>query len=242
MDTNQTRRIAVIDLGSNTTRLIIMETRLGFSYRLVDEVREMTRLRQGLTSQGLSKKVIARGLSTLRLYIDFCKQTKVDQVLATATSAVRDAANGPAFLKKIKKELGLSIQLLDSDKEAYYDTLGALNEVELQQGVVLDIGGGSIQLSQVKNRSFTKGASLPLGALALTDLFITSDPLSSKDFEKINQEITRQLDTINWLSEKKGEPLVGLGGTIRNLALIEATRQKYPFTRSMDLSLSEVQL
>jgi exopolyphosphatase/guanosine-5'-triphosphate,3'-diphosphate pyrophosphatase len=228
MDNNQTRRIAVIDLGSNTTRLIIMETRLGFSYRLVDEVREVTRLRKGLTSQGLSKKAIARGLSTLRLYMDFCKQTRVDQILATATSAVRDAANGPAFLKKIKGELGLSIQVLDGKKEAYYDTLGALNEVELQQGVVLDIGGGSIQLSQVKNRNFIKGTSLPLGALALTELFIRSDPLSNKDFEKINQEITKQLDTIKWLSEKKGEPLIGLGGTIRNLALIEATRQRYP--------------
>jgi len=99
---NPTQRIAIIDLGSNTNRLIIMETRLGFSYRLVDEVREVVRLRKGMTEAGLSDEAIARGLSTLRLYKDFCEQTNVSQILAVATSAVREAANGPAFLDRIK--------------------------------------------------------------------------------------------------------------------------------------------
>ena len=121
---NQTQRIAIIDLGSNTNRLIIMETRLGFSYRLVDEVREVVRLRQGMTEIGLSEEAIVRGLSTLRLYKDFCEQTNVSQILAVATSAVREAANGPVFLDRIRDEIGISIQLLDGEKEAYYDTLG----------------------------------------------------------------------------------------------------------------------
>jgi exopolyphosphatase/guanosine-5'-triphosphate,3'-diphosphate pyrophosphatase len=228
MDENQTKRIAVIDLGSNTNRLIIMETRLGFSYRLADEVREVVRLREGMTSRGLSDAAIGRGLSTLRLYMNFCIQTNVDQILATATSAVRDAANGQDFLKRVKRELGLSVQLLDGEKEAYYDTLGALNEVELQGGVVLDIGGGSIQLSDVQNREFVRGASLPLGTLTLTERFISHDPISIKEYEKINCEISRQLDSISWLPDKVEQPLVGLGGTIRNLALIEANRQNYP--------------
>jgi len=228
MENNQAQRIAVIDLGSNTNRLIIMDTRMGFSYRLVDEVREVVRLRQGMTSKGLSKEAKARGLSTLRLYMDFCKQTRVDRILATATSAVRDSANGAAYLKQIKKELGLSIQLLDGEKEAYYDTLGALNEVELQNGLVLDIGGGSIQLSDVQDRTFAKGVSLPLGSLALTEKYIKKDPASKKELDKINQDISRQLNSVKWLPSKKGQRLVGLGGTIRNLALIEAGRQKYP--------------
>ncbi len=227
MNDTQAQRIAVIDLGSNTNRLIIMETRLGFSYRLVDEVREVVRLQKGITKQGLSEEAITRGLSTLRLYKDFCQQTNVNQILATATSAVREAANGPAFLKQVKDELGISIQLLDGDKEAYYDALGALNEIELQEGVVLDIGGGSIQLSDIQKRNFIRGNSLLLGALALSERYVTRDPISKKEFKAIENEISNQLDTIKWLPEKSSQRLIGLGGTIRNLALIEANRQKY---------------
>jgi len=230
MNDTPAQRIAVIDLGSNTTRLIIMETRLGFSYQLVDEVREVVRLRHGLTEKGLSEEAMNRGLSTLRLYKDFCQQTNVSQILATATSSVREAANGPAFLERIKDKLGITIRLLAGEKEAYYDTLGALNEIELQQGVILDIGGGSIQLSDVQKRNFVRGKSLLLGALALSEKFVTRDPIPKKEFRAIEQEISRKLDTIKWLPEKSGQRLVGLGGTIRNLALIEANRQKYPLS------------
>ena len=228
MNDTPTQRIAVIDLGSNTNRLIIMETRLGFSYRLVDEVREVVRLRQGLTKKGLNEDAITRGLSTLRLYKDFCQQTNVSQILATATSAVREAANGRAFLQQAEDELGISIQLLDGDQEAYYDTLGALNEIELQEGVVLDIGGGSIQLSDVQKRNFVRGNSLLLGALALSERFVTEDPISNKEYKAIEKEISRQLEKVTWLPDKTGQRLIGLGGSIRNLALIEANRQKYP--------------
>ena len=224
------QRIAIIDLGSNTNRLIIMETRLGFSYRLVDEVREVVRLRHGMTEEGLTDEAIDRGLSTLRLYKDFCEQTGVNQILATATSAVREAKNGPAFLERIKKELDLSIQLLTGEKEAYYDTLGALNEITMTDGVILDIGGGSIQLSDVKDRRFVQGISLSLGALALTERFITGDPISNNEYHLLEREITRNLDSITWIDQKIKGPLVGLGGTIRNLALIEAQRQKYPLS------------
>ncbi len=211
MNDTPAQRIAVIDLGSNTNRLIIMETRLGFSYRLVDEVREVVRLQQGLTKKGLSKDAMTRCLSTLRLYKDFCQQTNVSQILATATSAVREAANGLAFLQQAEDELGISIQLLDGKKEAYYDTLGALNEIELQEGVVLDIGGGSIQLSDIQKRNFVRGNSLLLGALALSERFLTKDPISEKEYQAIEKEISSQLDKVTWLPAKTGQRLIGLG-------------------------------
>jgi len=222
------QRIAVIDLGSNTNRLIVMETRPGFSYQLVDEVREVVRLRHGMTARGLSDDAIARGMSTLRLYKNFCQQTHVSQILATATSAVREATNGREFLQRVKEELGITIQLLDGEQEAYYDSLGALNEIELQEGVVLDIGGGSIQLSDIQKRNFQRGSSLTLGALALTERFVENDPISEGEYHQIQREIERQLDSVKWLPEKIGQTLIGLGGTIRNLALIEALRQNYP--------------
>ncbi len=222
------QRIAVIDLGSNTNRLIIMNTRLGFAYRLEDEVREMVRLRKGMTPEGLSDQAIARGLSTLRLFNDFCERTEVSQVMAVATSAVREAANGPAFLARVKREIGLEVKILDGEEEAYYDTLGALNEVPIKEGLVLDIGGGSVQLSDIQKRQFVQGASVPLGALALTERFVSRDPATEAEVKQIEQEIEQHLDGIPWLGEKIGQPLVGLGGTIRNLASMQATREKYP--------------
>ncbi|MFN2280879.1 MAG: hypothetical protein ACK2TZ_03380, partial [Anaerolineales bacterium] len=225
---SEKQRIAIIDLGSNTNRLIVMETDLGFSYQLVDEVREVVRLHHGMTEKGLSEDAIARGMSTLRLYKDFCQQTHVTQILATATSAVREAANGREFLRRIQDELGISIQLLKGEEEAYYDSLGALNEIELHEGVVLDIGGGSIQLSDIQKRNFYQGSSLSLGALALTERFVENDPISKGEYHLIKDEIERQLDGVTWLPAKTGQILVGLGGTIRNLALIEAERQQYP--------------
>ncbi len=219
------QRIAVIDLGSNTARLIVMEATPGFAYRLVDEIREVVRLHQGMTEAGLSNEAIDRAYSTLRLYGRFCDSTGTDIVLATATSAVRDAANGAEFVDRVRKELNLDLRILDGEREAFYGVIGALNEVPLDEGVILDIGGGSAQLSRIRAGKYEGGVSLTLGALALTERFIDKDPASDKQVARLNKEILQQLETIPWLSEVRGQRLVGLGGTTRNLAKIETMRQ-----------------
>jgi len=103
-----------------------------------------------------------------------------------------------------------------------------LNEVSIQKGIILDIGGGSIQLSEVRKRNFQQGVSLTLGALALTERFVTHDPVTKDEYAALQKEIERQLDTVKWLEKKEGEPLIGLGGTIRNLAQIQAEEDGYP--------------
>jgi len=228
METSRMQRIAIIDLGSNTARLVVMHAIPGYSYRLVDQVREVVRLRKGMTADGLSESAMARGFSTLRLFKRFCDSTGVDLILPIATSAVREAANGPQFVDRVSRQIRISLQVLGGEQEAYYDTVGALNEVPLQNGTVIDIGGGSVQISDVRGRSFQTGASITLGALALTEEFINHDPVTGEEIERVEEEIARQLDTVPWLPKKEGERLVGLGGTIRNLARIEAERIDHP--------------
>jgi exopolyphosphatase/guanosine-5'-triphosphate,3'-diphosphate pyrophosphatase len=235
---DQSHRVAVIDLGSNTNRLVVMNTRPGYSYRLEDEVREVVRLRKGMTKEGLSPKAIARGLSTLRLFKNFCDRTQVNVILAVATSAVREAANGPQFVQRVEREIGLKLQVLDGEREAYYDALGALNEVPITEGVVLDIGGGSIQLCDIQDRHYQAGDSLTLGALALTERFVEHDPITDREYQALQQEINRQLDQVSFLADKKGQTLVGLGGTIRNLAKIETKRLDYPLETLHGFTLS----
>lgn len=240
-DTHGTvKRFAVIDLGSNTARLIIMEAIPGYAYRLEDEIREVVRLRHGMTERGLSEEAMQRAFFTLRLFKRFCDTRAVDALLPTATSAVREAANGPLFVERVERELGLKLEVLDGETEAYYAALGALNEVPFGDGYVLDIGGGSAQVSLVEERQFRRGGSLPLGALTLTEKFVEEDPPSAETCAAIQAEIERRLDELPWFGPlAEGAQLVGLGGTIRNLAKIEAKRQGYPLNTLHGFSLSQ---
>lgn len=220
-------RIGIIDLGSNTGRLIVMQAIPGYSFRLADEIREVVRLRAGMTDEGLSPEAIDRALFTLRLFRGFCSATEVDVLIATATSAVREAPNGAEFVERVRQDIGIELEVLGGEREAYYGVLGALNEIPMTEGLVIDIGGGSAQVSQVKNRGFVQGTSRRLGALALTEQFVRSDPISKDAFKAIELEIEHQLDTIDWLETGSGT-LAGVGGTIRNLAKIEAKRIDFP--------------
>ncbi len=231
------RRTAIIDLGSNSARVVVMNSHTAWSYHLEDEIREIVRLREGMTSSGLSEAAMTRGLFTLRLFKQFCDSLQVDHIIATATSAVREAANGAQFLQRVEGETGLSLRILEGDEEAFYGVLGALGAVPLQEGAVVDIGGGSAQVSQVRGRRFVRGQALTLGSLALSERFVKSDPISRAELKAVQNEIERQLDGVTWLHEERG-PIVGLGGTIRNLAKIEAARQKSPLQSINGLSLS----
>ena len=231
IETSKSEQVGVIDLGSNTARLIVMSMVAGYAYRLDDEIREVVRLRQGMTKDGLSETAVSRALFALRLFKRYCDSAGVSHIIATATSAVRDAKNGPDFIAQVERELDLKLNILDGEREAYYGTLGALNELPLTQGYVVDIGGGSAQVSEVRDHRYRRGQSVSLGALALTELYVNSDPINDTDFEALKAGIAKQLDTISWLNKKSAKEdrhLVGLGGTIRNLAKMESARQNYP--------------
>jgi exopolyphosphatase/guanosine-5'-triphosphate,3'-diphosphate pyrophosphatase len=241
MLSNQAQRFAVIDLGSNTARLVVLSTIPGYAYHLDDEIREVVRLREGMSDKGLSTPAINRALFTLRLFKRFCDGAGVDKIFATATSAVREAKNGPLFVEQVERDIGLSLQILDGEREAYYGTLGVLNELPLANGYVVDIGGGSAQISEVRDRRFKRGVALQLGSLALSERFVHNDPVDPLEYEAVVKEINRQLDTIPWLKKAARNPhrqLVGLGGTIRNLARMEAVRQSYPLNTLHGFSLS----
>ncbi len=241
MPLSAAQRTAIIDLGSNSARVVVMNHRPGFSYHLEDEIREIVRLREGMTQAGLSDEAMTRGLQTLRLFKRFCDSAGVDSILATATSAVREAANGPAFLERVRLELGLELRLLSGEEEAFYGVLGALNAVPLEDGVVVDIGGGSAQVSRINGRRFAQGQALTLGALALTERFVHSDPIKKSELKAVRGEIERQLDTVSWLKGERG-PLAGLGGTIRTLAKVEAARQNFPLQSINGFALSRAAL
>ena len=237
-DMPEQQHVSIIDLGSNTARVVVISATPGYSYRLEDEIREVVRLRQGMTDEGLAEDAVRRGFATLRLFKRFCDGVGANPVIATATSAVRDAANGAQFVERVQSELGLELRVLDGEREAYYGTIGALNDVALNDGAVLDIGGGSAQISLVRGRRYVRGQSAPIGALALTDRLIKHDPIGDGEFKAVRAEVERQLDTFDWLDSVPGQ-LVGLGGTIRNMARIEAERRDYPLSTLHGFALTQ---
>jgi len=210
----------VIDLGSNSFRLVVF-TADGERWRRTDEIYEPVRIGEGLAATGaLGEEPMERALSTLDVFAHFCAAAGLGpgDVDAVATSAIRDASNAEAFLARARERTGLPIRVLSREEEARYGYLAAVNSTTLEDGCVLDLGGGSMQLVQVAGRREVTSASWRLGAVRMTERFLPGDgPASKKQLEKLSRHVTDKLARAPWLDDC-GPRLVGVGGTVRNLA------------------------
>ena len=224
-------RIAIIDLGSNTTRMIVVGYIPQTTYKLIDEVREAVRLAHGIGPDGrLQEAPMNRAIKTMRLFHQMCRGSGVSRIVPVATSAVREATNRGEFLARVSAEAGLDFRVLTASEEAYYGYLGAINTLDVRNGCVIDIGGGSTQVSVVRNRQLEDNISRPIGAVRLTDRFLKSDPISSKDLKALEKAIAAQFDDVPWLTGQGGD-LAGIGGTIRALAEIDQKLRDHPIDR-----------
>lgn len=224
-----TQKIAIIDLGSNTTRLVVYEYEAGYRFHLADEVREVVRLREGMGSgMVLRASAIDRALRAMGMFSTFCQTLGIDDVVMTATSAVRDARNGDSFLARVRAETNWQPRLLSGAEEGYYGALGAINATGLRQGFVIDLGGGSAQIVEVRDCMPGRCLSLPLGALRLSDLFLGYDRAKPGEVATLQAFLADQLASAGWFRAKPGDELVAIGGTIRNLAKIDQVAHNYP--------------
>jgi exopolyphosphatase/guanosine-5'-triphosphate,3'-diphosphate pyrophosphatase len=217
------RQVAVVDLGSNSWRLVV------FSYsnpptpwwKLTDEIYETVRIGAGLAASGrLSDDAIGRGLETLGVFARFARANHLapEDVHVVATSAIRDAENGEQFLADAQRETGLTIETLTAEQEARFGYVAAVNTTTLSDGVVLDIGGGSMQLTHVEDRHAREMVSFPFGAVRLTEQFLPGDgPAKKKELAKLRAHVEEALSGLDWLASS-GKRLVGIGGAVRNLA------------------------
>jgi exopolyphosphatase/guanosine-5'-triphosphate,3'-diphosphate pyrophosphatase len=210
-------RLAVIDCGSNSFRLVVF-TYTESWWKRTDEIHEAVRVGEGLDATGELQEVpMERALETLDLYAHFCAATGIDAIRPVATSAVRDAANQAEFLKRARKSSGLEVEVLSGPEEARYGYLAAVNSTTLSQGVVLDLGGGSMQLTRVEGRQAVDARSWPLGAVRMTERFLPEgDKPKRKQIKALREHVAAKIERASWLDE--GGRLTGIGGTVRNLA------------------------
>ncbi|HTR88767.1 MAG TPA: Ppx/GppA phosphatase family protein [Solirubrobacteraceae bacterium] len=219
-------RFAVIDLGSNSFRLVVFASSGGW-WRRTDEIYEPVRIGEGLAASGrLGEEPMRRALATLEVFDHFCRAAGLGEgeVDAVATSAIRDAENAAGFLALAREHTGLPIRVLGREQEARYAYLAAVNSTTLSEGCVLDLGGGSLQLVGVSARLDRELASWPLGAVRMTERYLPPNgPPKARQIEELRQHVAGELARARWLpSAAEGTPggrLVGMGGTVRNLAV-----------------------
>lgn len=230
---------AVIDLGSNSFRLVVFTTGEGGWWRRTDELSDMVRIGGDLTAEGcLSEARMAHALETLRVFAAFCATNGIatEAIDAVATSAIRDAPNGDAFVARAMRETGLPIRVLSGEEEALYAYVAAVNSTAMRDGVVLDLGGGSLELVQVRDRRAGEMESWPLGAVRATERWLAVDgPVGAKRIAKLHAHVLTALEDVPWVGSAgaDGARLVGLGGSLRNLAAAAV--------RMADLPLESVQ-
>ena len=213
-------RHAVIDLGSNSFRLVVFTAADGW-WKRTDEIYEGVRIGEGQQVGGpLKKTPMKRALVTLELFAHFARAVGLDpeDVHPVATSAIRSAANRDAFLAEAAERTGLDIRVLSDEEEARYGYLAAVNSTTLDDGAVLDLGGGSLQLVRVKNREARDLRSWPLGAVRMTERFLDDDgPAGKKQLKALRKHVADCIADMPGV--RKADRLVGIGGTVRNLAV-----------------------
>lgn len=221
------RYVAIIDLGSNTARLVALAYSPNYSFKLIDELRDVVRLSEGMGDAKIIRaEAFERGLYTLQTFKAYCDAVGIREICATATSAVRDAANGASFLAAVAAKTGLKLRLLSGQAEAYYGVLAVANSFALEDAVVFDLGGGSAQLSLMRGRRFARGYSWPLGTVRLSERFLRSDPPKKKEIKALVKHVRAALSEVDL--DLRGLPLIAMGGTVRNLADIQQKRERYP--------------
>ena len=230
-------RLAVIDLGSNSFRLVVFTAADGW-WKRTDEIYEPVRIGEGLAASGrLGEKPMKRALQTLDVFAHFCRAAGLTQpdglqapeqesrgapirgaVDAVATSAIRDAENAADFLARARERTAMAIRVLSREEEASYGYLAAVNSTTLTDGCVLDLGGGSLQLVGVADRLARESGSWRVGTVRMSERFLPPNgPAKRKQLEELREHVARELEQASWLPQA-GRRLVGLGGTVRSLA------------------------
>lgn len=213
--------VAVIDIGSNSVRLVVYE-QMARSLVTIFNEKALCGLGREVQSTGLlAPDAVAKALTSLRRFRALCRVMKVGRVHAIATAACRDATNGPDFIAKAERICGVSIDILSGPREAKLSALGVVSGIHNPDGIVGDLGGGSLEVIDVRGNRLRSGVTLPLGSLALQDA-------SHKSLKRAERIVRTDLVDVALLKAGRGRTFYAVGGTWRALARIHIVQSGYP--------------
>ena len=235
-------RLAVADLGSNSWRLVVYGYEPGTPWwSPVDEIREAVRVGAGMGEKRiLQPERIDRALHTAAVFDSFCRASGIEAVEAIATSAIRDAANSDELLDAIRASTGLRPRVISGREEARYGWLAIANSTTISDGFGLDIGGGSIKAMRLADRRLTDAESLPLGSVRVSEEFLPGEKATAKGMKALRKRVESELAQLGWW--QGGGRLVGIGGTIRNLAAAAMRDHELPLMDAQGFKLERAEL
>ena len=221
--------MAVIDVGSNSARIVVYRLEGGLSTQILASSRGSLRLVRELDrTHRLSAEAQERAFVALGDFRAIALGAGASRIFTLATAAVRDAENGKAFIADVRKRLGLDVRILSGEEEAHYGFLGAVGGLPVEHGVLFDVGGGSMQVTRFRKRRVMTAVSLPLGSLRLSDAFLESDPPSAREVRRLCDHARSLLVKAGVGPLEPGERVVGTGGTVRNLAKVDRALARLP--------------
>lgn len=235
-------RVSFIDLGSNSVRFVIIEIADNGHYRMIYQEKEAIRLSQGMWENNcLTTEAMNRAIRVLRGFAHMADVMEVTSVYAVATAAVRLAHNGVAFMERVKEETGFELHCIAGEEEARLGFLGIINTLALEDFISFDLGGASTEISLVRQRRIVESVSLPIGAVTLQGLYPTADAVDPTTLTQMKTYVEDIMEKYTWLKNAK-LPLVGIGGTARNLAKIDQRRDDYPIDKVHNYAISKDRL
>ena len=220
-DPTSLKRVASIDIGTNTILLLIAKVEEGKVNPLF-EIETVARLGEGVQKNGiLLKEAMDRGLQTLAQYLKWCQELEVQKVFTAGTSALREAKNSEDFLNLVKEKLDLPIEVISGEEEAQLSFLAVAKDLgEVKEPIlVVDVGGGSTEFILGKGDQISQWISLPLGSVRFTEEFLRSDPVQEEEWEKMERKIQGYL--VNIPHSQEPISMVAVGGTATTLASVE---------------------
>jgi len=225
--------LAVVDIGSNSGRVIVVRLGSGGHLEILSDARTSLRLIRDIGASGrLGAQAEERTLAALQDFAAIAAGAGAARVIVVATAAVREASNGDEFVARLAARTGLDIRVIDGDEEARHAFTGAVHGLPVDSGLLVDVGGGSLEISRFHDRRAVRGWTLPLGALRLTDRFLSGDPPRQGEIGKLQDHVVAALREAGVNGLDGGEAMVGTGGTIRNLAKVHrASLSSYPVPR-----------
>ena len=226
------RRIGVIDVGSNTARFVAFEASAAGAVRAVYETKESPRLGLATGPDGrLSSAAIERGVAAVAQFARTVRSLGLSRTVAVATSAVRDAPNGAEFVRKVERATGVLLRIISGAEEARYAYLGIAGAWELDHDIVSDLGGGSLQLAEVRDGRLRNSVSVPLGVLRLSQRFFDHDPPKRREVDELREHVRETIGSVLEAYGGKDYRVFGIGGTVRALARAAIELRDYPIER-----------
>jgi len=223
-------KTAIIDIGSNTIRLVLYKYNRLEGLREFGNIKTVARLRTYLQADGeMSEEGIVLLAETLSSFKKIIDDYEVTDIKATATAAIRQAKNNQAIIERMEKETGILIDLLTEEEEAYFGFVAVAHSMDTKSAVTIDIGGGSTEITLFEDKKLQKTISFPFGTVSLKEKFVSGEVINQEEKVFLQQYVRQQFEQLDWIQEA-ALPVIGIGGSARNIAQIHQQLVDYPIS------------